>query len=696
MDRKEVSMNCPLLSHCLPALSLFSDFAKRVLGAQRSATLAAFSFAVLMLGIVHPIARAQTSEWTWMSGSATAGQSGTYNTQGSFTVGSVPGSRIGAVSWTDTSGNLWIFGGGGNDASGNFGFLNDLWEFNPTLNAWAWMGGSSTVPAVNKGQLGVYGTQGTAGSANIPAGRSGAAGWTDASGNLWLFGGAGDDTDYSVNSNGNNLNDLWMYSPSSGEWTWMGGEEPSNSSPAYPGTYGSLGDFTSGAYPGSRNFATAGTDASGNFWLFGGYGQDSTGATGSLNDLWEYKPATNEWAWISGSATGGANGDYGKLQTPASGNAPCARNGAVMWTDSSGNLWLFGGFGFPPNGEGYLNDLWEFNPATGYWAWMAGNDTMGIVPPSGSGWIGVYGTLGSAGSLNNPGSRIYSSTWTDSSGILWLFGGQGYDSAGTYGDLNDLWAFSPTTNEWTWMAGSDLADQPGVYQAAAGPSIAASSIIGAEAKSEATSTNYTPGSRMKAMSWKDSNGDLWVMAGSGVDSKGASGALNDLWKYQLSSFKVGASPASFTISSGGQQNITITVTPENGFSSAVSFACSGQPTGASCSFSPATVTPENGAAATTTLTYHAQTLSASLHHNLRPLLPGTALAFAVCLFGWRKRRSFVLLLMLAVTAAGAGLLFGCGSASNSGTSVTPATSTVTVTATSGTLKQTTTYSITVD
>ena len=684
-------MNCPLLSHCPLSFSLFSDFAKRVLGAQRIVTLAALSFAVLMLGIVHPTARAQTSAWTWMSGSATTGQSGVYNTKGSFTVGSMPGSRIGAVNWTDTSGDLWIFGGGGNDASGNFGFLNDLWEFNPTSNSWAWMGGSSTVPAVNKGQPGVYGENGS-----IPAGRTGAVGWTDASGNLWLFGGAGDDTDYAVNSNGNNLNDLWMYSPSSGEWTWVGGDAPSNSTPAYPGTYGSQGNFKSGAYPGSRNFATAGTDASGNFWLFGGYGQDSTGSTGDLNDLWEYKSGSNEWAWISGSATKGDSGGYGKLQTPASGHAPCARYGAVMWTNNSGNLWLFGGFGFPPNGEGYLNDLWEFNPATGYWVWMAGNDTMGIVPPRGSGWIGVYGTLGSAGSLNNPGSRIYSSTWIDSNSNLWLFGGQGYDSAGTYGDLNDLWEFSPTTNEWAWMAGSNLANQPGVYQAAAGSSIAASSGIRAEVKAEATSTSYTPGSRMKAMSWKDNNGALWVMAGSGVDSKGASGALNDLWKYQLSSFKVGASLASYTVSSGGQQNIIITVTPENGFSSAVSFACSGQPTGASCSFSPATVTPENGKAATTTLTYHAQTLSASLHHNSRPLLPGTALAFSVCLFGWRKRRSFALLLMMTVTAAGAGLLFGCGSASNPGASVTSATSTVTVTATSGSLSQTTTYSITVD
>jgi hypothetical protein len=452
------------------------------------------------------------------------------------------------------------------------------------------------------------------------------------------------------------------------------------------------GDFKSGGYPGSRNFATAGTDVSGNFWLFGGYGQDSTGATGDLNDLWEYKSATNEWAWISGSTTEGDGGHYGNLQTPASGNAPCARDGGVTWTDNSGNLWLFGGHGFPPHAEGYLNDLWKFNPATGYWAWMAGNDTMS----SNNGWTGVYGTLGSAASLNNPGSRIYSSTWTDSNNNLWLFGGQGYDSTGGYGDLNDLWEFSPTTNEWAWMAGSNLAGQLGVYQPAPGPSVAASSGLDTEAGPEGASTSYTPGSRMKAISWKDNNGDLWVFAGSGLDSKGASGALNDLWKYQLSSFRIGASPASITVSSGGQQNIMITVTPANGFRSAVSFACSGQPAGAYCSFSPTTVTPENGAAASTTLTYHAQTLSASLLHNSRPVLPGTALAFAVCLFGWRKRRSLALLIMLAVTAAGANLLSGCGSASNSGTSVAPTTSTVTVTATSGSLTQTTTYSITVN
>ncbi len=37
------------------------------------------------------------------------------------------------------------------------------------------------------------------------------------------------------------------------------------------------------------------------------------------------------------------------------------------------------------------------------------------------------------------------SSWIDSSGNLWLFGGYGYDSTGTVGKLNDLWQYSPTT-----------------------------------------------------------------------------------------------------------------------------------------------------------------------------------------------------------------------------------------------------------
>lgn len=79
--------------------------------------------------------------------------------------------------------------------------MNDLWKYNN--GEWTWMSGGE-----QQCQPGVYGTVGTASAANVPGARNYATGWTDKSGNLWLFGGneafcVGDDK----------FNDLWEYQP---------------------------------------------------------------------------------------------------------------------------------------------------------------------------------------------------------------------------------------------------------------------------------------------------------------------------------------------------------------------------------------------------------------------------------------------------------------------------------------------------
>ena len=53
------------------------------------------------------------------------------NQKGIYTGTRAPGSRADGshVTWTDISGNFWLFGGFGYDANGNLGFLNDLWEY---------------------------------------------------------------------------------------------------------------------------------------------------------------------------------------------------------------------------------------------------------------------------------------------------------------------------------------------------------------------------------------------------------------------------------------------------------------------------------------------------------------------------------------------------------------------------------------
>lgn len=224
---------------------------------------------------------------------------------------------------------------------------------------------------------------------------------------------------------------------------------------------------------------------------------------------------SGQWAWVSGGSTspGQQNGVYGTLGVPSSSNVPGARAEATSWTDTSGNLWLFGGSSGATgsNASTHFNDLWAFNPATKQWVWMSGlNNTV----------AGVYGTLGVPASGNVPGARQSAMGWADSSGNIWLFGGWGYDSAKTFGNLNDLWKFNTATRQWTWISGSSTLPnandscQPGVY-----------GTVGV-----ASATNV-PGGRQYAASWTDSNGYFWLFGGPGCDSTGNQGLLNDLWKY---------------------------------------------------------------------------------------------------------------------------------------------------------------------
>lgn len=406
-----------------------------------------------------------SGEWTWMGGSTitppssgfgSAGAPGTYGSLGTASASSDPGGREQVASWTDASGNIWIFGGEGIDANGLSGELNDLWMFNPSQGSngeWTWMGGSNSVGVAFGGPSGVYGVMGTAASTNVPGGRYGAVSWVDASGNFWLFGGDGVDSAGTFGY----LNDLWKYTPgpneTPGEWTWMGGSNVvGNGGTGSSGVYGSLGVPGANNYPGARDAAMSWVDTAGNVWIFGGIGIDSTGTFGYLNDVWKYTPgsggAAGTWTWMGGSnAVGnygsGQPGVYGSIGAAASANGPGGRFSGVTWVDKSGKFWLLGGQGLDSVGSsGYLSDLWEFDPtlgSTGEWTWMGGSRVVGRT----GGEAGVYGTLGTPGAANVPGGRFGIAGWVDSSGNLWFFGGDGYDSIGNQGNLNDLWEYQP-------------------------------------------------------------------------------------------------------------------------------------------------------------------------------------------------------------------------------------------------------------
>ena len=161
-------------------------------------------------------------------------------------------------------------------------------------------------------------------------------------------------------------------------------------------------------------------------------------------------------------------------------------------------------------------------------------------------------------------------------------------------------------------------------------------------------------------------------------------------------FQLSVNPPSLTISRGQNGTATFTVTPTNGFNSAVGFSCSGLPAEATCTFSPTSVTP-NGSAVTSTLTVKTTAPTAAfltpppssrrlLYAGIFPLF---AVLFAFAIFYGRRRlgASFWGILILFVVSSaltscggGGGTGNGGGRGGDSGTPV--GTSTMSVSASS--------------
>jgi Bacterial Ig-like domain (group 3)/FG-GAP-like repeat/FG-GAP repeat len=174
-------------------------------------------------------------------------------------------------------------------------------------------------------------------------------------------------------------------------------------------------------------------------------------------------------------------------------------------------------------------------------------------------------------------------------------------------------------------------------------------------------------------------------------------------------FAVSASPALGSVAPGSSVTTTLTLTPSGGFSGTVALACSGLPTGATCSFSSASVAV-SGTAAASTLTIATTAATAQLRAPSSPFDPflptGNVLAVILTPFIARRcpRRASRprALAWLGLLLMGAGVLYGCNGGNSSGappppvTTATPAgTYPITITATSGSTSHTVSYALTV-
>ncbi len=352
-----------------------------------------------------------------------------------------------------------------------------LHSFSQTPGEWTWMKGSNTTNSP-----GSLGTQGISSPANDPRAVYEACEWTDLNGNFWLFGGR----------TNNYFSDLFKYDPLTNEWTWMKGP----GIPSDPGVYGLQGVSSLGNYPPARGMGTATwTDQQNNLWMFAG-----ASLLGGYNDLWKYDISTNEWTWMSGSNSVYQYGVYGTQGIPSIFNIPGSRwETTANWTDVNGDLWLFGGYN--QIGNINFNDLWRYTISTGEWTWMKGS--------FGVNQLGVYGAIGIEASANSPGARAAYSNWIDGSGNFWLFGGLFYDSVTSF---NDMWKYNVSTNNWTWITGGNVGNEPGYFNQTCDTSILNAPQSRYESRAE----------------WKDHRGNFWLFSGFFSGS-------NDLWMFCFAS-----------------------------------------------------------------------------------------------------------------------------------------------------------------
>ncbi len=280
-------------------------------------------------------------------------------------------------------------------------------------------------------------------------------------------------------------------------WTWMSGSTTVN----LLGNYVTPNVFDPANEPPSLYEPVYWRDNAGLLWIYGGYHQSPFKVV--FTQMWCYNPYINQWKMVK-DFTNSPN--YGIKGVAAATNSPGARTFCCpAWVDNNGKFWLFSGMDYS-YGD-YCDDMWMYDPITGFWTWMHGSNQFASANA-------VYGVKGVPSPANSPGQRAecYSS-WCDANGDFWIFGGQSYSTVASQANFNDMWRFSTTTNEWTWMHGDDFPETPGNF-----------GTIGV------SSPTNDPPSRWCYDRSIDPSGNMYIF--SGVYALGGIPSIyNEVWKY---------------------------------------------------------------------------------------------------------------------------------------------------------------------
>eukprot|EP00026_Physarum_polycephalum_P004346 Phypoly_transcript_04364.p1 GENE.Phypoly_transcript_04364~~Phypoly_transcript_04364.p1 ORF type:complete len:629 (+),score=80.25 Phypoly_transcript_04364:247-2133(+) len=245
-----------------------------------------------------------------------------------------PGSRECSFTWlvhgeNGTEDILWLFGGIAEEEM----YHSDVWTYNMTSNAWAWVAGSNLTNGGSQYNASAPGSV-------TPSPRACGASWVGEDGNLYLFGGHEFNETTEIMTL---LNDVWQFNTTSNQWKVI-------QQPTPTGIYNNtINDRPAGRF--SPSFTT---DGRGNLYLFGGKTPLFEEAADTMNDLWFYNTSANQWKWLLGAATPNSPGNY---NTTTRIGVPAARASACLWIVEN-QLYLFGGSNSSEEDFGYWNDLW--------------------------------------------------------------------------------------------------------------------------------------------------------------------------------------------------------------------------------------------------------------------------------------------------------------------------------------------------
>jgi type II secretory pathway pseudopilin PulG len=179
------------------------------------------------------------------------------------------------------------------------------------------------------------------------------------------------------------------------------------------------------------------------------------------NTLFALNMTSGQYGFLNGQTRVNATGNYGVKGTPTSTTVPPARwNMASFYDTDNKKFYIFGGttgyyLYLNMENAARFSDTWSYDVNTNQWTWVHG--------PQLTNQPAVYGDLNSASAANVPGARnLIASYYHPETRLFYLYGGLGF-TADQFGSLNDLWSYSPDSNEYTWISGTPDTNNVGSY-----------------------------------------------------------------------------------------------------------------------------------------------------------------------------------------------------------------------------------------